>query len=174
MYYPQQSPGLSHKLPNHHDQSPWGRSHPVLGPPGAQPSVGPPPTSPGYAIYTNGNVNAMQHHPVHHPHPLTGHPPLQLHHHQNSLSHYPSPPNGHTLQPHAIGQGSPVGANTQIISAQWQQQLLKCEVRVTYFKYNHAELPVDDPCISVTSSPCSRKRNGLADCHQIRHPYHKS
>jgi len=130
MYYPQQSPGIAHKLPNHHDQSPWGRSHPVLGPPGPQPAVGPPPTSPGYAIYTNGNVNPLQHHPGHHPHPLTGHPPLQHHQHQNSLSHYPDPPNGHTL-PHTIGQGSPIGSSSQqIISPHWQQQLLKCEVSV--------------------------------------------
>ena len=133
MYYSQQSPGITHKLPSHHDQSPWNRTHhPVLGPPGAQPTVGPPPASPGYAIYTNGNVNTIQHHPGHHPHPLTTHPSIPHHHHQNSLSHYPSPPNGHTLQQHAIGQGSPAGAsNQQIITPHWQQQLLKCEVRTT-------------------------------------------
>jgi CCR4-NOT transcription complex subunit 6 len=157
MYYPQQSPGgIAHKLPNHHDQSPWGRSHPVLGPPGTQPSVGPPPTSPGYAIYTNGNVNAIQHHPGHHPHPLTGHPTLQHHHHQNSLSHYPSPPNGHTIQPHAISQGSPVGSSSQIITPHWQQQLLKCEVRVSlsFITVRVLRSFTDDSCISLTSPPC--------------------
>ncbi|RDB16704.1 Glucose-repressible alcohol dehydrogenase transcriptional effector [Hypsizygus marmoreus] len=122
MYYPQQSPGIAHKLPNHHDQSTWPRPHhPVLGPPGSQPNVGPPPPSPGYAIYTNGNVNPM-HHP-HHPHPM----PLQHHHHQQSLSHYPSPPNGHSLQQH-LTQGSPASVGSQIISPHWQQQLLKCEM----------------------------------------------
>ncbi|KAG6820282.1 hypothetical protein H0H93_002894 [Arthromyces matolae] len=121
MYYPQQSPGIAHKLANHHDQSAWSRPHhPVLGPPGSQANVGPPPPSPGYALYTNGNVNPMQHHP-HHPHTM----PLQHHHHQNSLSHYPSPPNGHTLQQHVLSQGSPAG---QIMSPHWQQQLLKCEM----------------------------------------------
>ncbi|KAG6919371.1 hypothetical protein DXG01_006920 [Tephrocybe rancida] len=124
MYYPQQSPGIAHKLANHHDQSSWPRPHhQVLGPPGSQPNVGPPPPSPGYAIYTNGNVNPMQHHP-HHPHPL----PMQHHHHQNSLSHYPSPPNGHSLQQHVLSQGSPAAAAGQIMSAHWQQQLLKCEM----------------------------------------------
>jgi CCR4-NOT transcription complex subunit 6 len=128
MYYPQQSPGMApHKLPNHHDQSPWSRQHhPVLGPPGSQP--GPPPASPGYAIYTNGSVNPMQHHPGHHPHPLTGHPPMPHHHHHNSLTHYPSPPNGHSHQQHAVGQGSPGTAANQVITTHWQQQLLKCEV----------------------------------------------
>jgi hypothetical protein len=125
MYYPQQSPGISHKLANHHDQNSWPRPHhSVLGPPGQQPNVGPPPPSPGYAIYTNGNVNPMQHHP-HHPHPL---PPMQHHHHQNSLSHYPSPPNGHTMQQHVLSQSSPASSATQVISPHWQQQLLKCEV----------------------------------------------
>lgn len=129
MYYPQQSPGIAHKLASHHDQSSWPRPHhPVLGPPGSQPSAGPPPPSPGYAIYTNGNVNPMQHHP-HHPHPL----PMQHHHHQNSLSHYPSPPNGHSHQQHVLSQGSPASAGGQIISPHWQQQLLKCEVRILCF-----------------------------------------
>jgi CCR4-NOT transcription complex subunit 6 len=132
MYYPQQSPGISHKLPNHHDQNPWPRPHhPVLGPPGQQPNVGPPPPSPGYAIYTNGNVNPMQHLP-HHPHPL---PPMQHHHHQNSLSHYPSPPNGHTMQQHVLPQGSPASSAGQVISPHWQQQLLKCEVRSAYIHH---------------------------------------
>lgn len=128
MYYPQsQSPAISHKLPNHHDQSPWNRgSHTVLGPPGSQ-NVGPPPASPGYAIYSNGS---MQHPHSHHPHALSGHhPPMQSHHqHQNSLSHYPSPPNGHLHQQHG-GQSSPGSTASQIITPQWQQQLLKCEVR---------------------------------------------
>ncbi|KAG6874504.1 hypothetical protein C0995_010414 [Termitomyces sp. Mi166 len=125
MYYPQQSPGIAHKLANHHDQSSWPRPHhQVLGPPGPQPTVGPPPPSQGYAIYTNGNVNPMQHHP-HHPHPAM---PIQHHHHQNSLSHYPSPPNGHSLQQHVLSQGSPASVAGQIISPHWQQQLLKCEM----------------------------------------------
>lgn len=128
MYYPQsQSPAITHKLPNHHEQSPWSRPHPgVLGPPGSQ-NVGPPPTSPGYALYTNGS---MQHPHAHHPHALSGHhPPMQHHQHQNSLSHYPSPPNGHSMHSQHIGQGSPGSAASQIITPQWQQQLLKCEVR---------------------------------------------
>ncbi|KAH7889076.1 Endonuclease/exonuclease/phosphatase [Phlebopus sp. FC_14] len=125
MYYPQQSPAIAHKHPNHHDQSPWGRTHhPVLGPPGSQ-NIGPPPASPGYALYTNGSVNPMQHHPGH-PHTLS-HQPMAHHQHQNSLSHYPSPPNGHIHQQH-LGQGSPGSAASQIITPHWQQQLLKYEM----------------------------------------------
>ncbi|KAF9501702.1 glucose-repressible alcohol dehydrogenase transcriptional effector [Pleurotus eryngii] len=67
----------------------------------------------------------MQHHPQqHHPHPLNPHPPIPHHHHQNSLSHYPSPPNGHSHQQHVL-QGSPAG---QLIAPHYQQQLLKCEM----------------------------------------------
>ncbi|KAG6865485.1 hypothetical protein C0991_002197 [Blastosporella zonata] len=121
MYYPQQSPAIAHKLASHHDQSSWPRPHhQVLGPPGSQPNVGPPPPSPGYALYTNGSI---QHHPHPH-HPL----PMQHHHHQNSLSHYPSPTNGHSLQQHVLSQNSPATATGQIMSAHWQQQLLKCEM----------------------------------------------
>ncbi|KDQ55803.1 hypothetical protein JAAARDRAFT_195620 [Jaapia argillacea MUCL 33604] len=50
------------------------------------------------------------------------------HHHQASLSHFPSPPNGHTQQQHSVGQGSPGSAASQIITPHWQQQLLKCEM----------------------------------------------
>ncbi|PFH53696.1 hypothetical protein AMATHDRAFT_45168 [Amanita thiersii Skay4041] len=140
MYYPQQSPGIAHKLANHHDQTPWSRQHLTTGlvPPGTQSTVGgPPPPSPGYALYTNGTVGALQHHAALHPHPLTAHPPLQHHHHhQNSLSHYPSPPNGHTHQQQlplaaaavAAATGSPTNVSGQIITQHWQQQLLKCEM----------------------------------------------
>ncbi|KAI0268726.1 Endonuclease/exonuclease/phosphatase [Gloeopeniophorella convolvens] len=57
-----------------------------------------------------------------------------LHHHQNSISHYPSPPtNGGVAvnvlgQPIGVGQGSPGSASSQIITPHWQQQLLKCEM----------------------------------------------
>ncbi|KAM6501851.1 glucose-repressible alcohol dehydrogenase transcriptional effector [Amanita muscaria] len=131
MYYPQQSPGIAHKLASHHDQNPWSRQHLSTGlvPPGSQSVVGPPPPSPGYALYTNGNVAALQHHPAHHPHPLTVHAPLQHHHHhQNSLSHYPSPPNGHSHQQQHLSTSSPSSVNNQIISPHWQQQLHKCEM----------------------------------------------
>ncbi|KAF9446344.1 hypothetical protein P691DRAFT_804344 [Macrolepiota fuliginosa MF-IS2] len=125
MYYPQQSPGINHKLANHHDQSPWTRPHhPILVAPGSQSTVGPPPPSPGYALYPNGSVNPMQHHPGHHP---LSHPPLQ-HHHHNSLTHYPSPPNGTSHPQHPYAQGSPASVNGQIMSQHWQQQLLKCEM----------------------------------------------
>ncbi|KAI0775852.1 hypothetical protein BD413DRAFT_286678 [Trametes elegans] len=131
MYYPQQSPGIAHKLPTHqhpgqvHDQSPWAR-HPGYGPAnGAQP-----PTSPAYPLFAhaNGTMTAIQHHPHQH---IPG--PLAHHHHQNSLSHahFPSPPNGNGLQgPHgALGQnGSPGHISTQMMAPHWQQQLLKCEV----------------------------------------------
>lgn len=126
MYYPQQSPGINPKLANPHDQSPWTRPHhPILVAPGSQSSVGPPPPSPGYALYANGSVNPLQHHPGHHP---LSHPPLQ-HHHHNSLTHYPSPPNGTSHPQHPYAQGSPASVNGQIMSQHWQQQLLKCEVR---------------------------------------------
>ena len=133
MYYPQQSPGMAHKLPNHHEQTPWSRSHhPVLGPPG------PLPASPGYAVYTNGSVNPIQHHPGHHPHPLTGNPPIPHHHHHNSLSRYPSPPNGHTHPQHV--QASPSSAANQLLTPHWQQQLLKCEVSVFCDVYSFLSL----------------------------------
>ncbi|KAF8624630.1 hypothetical protein AX15_005784 [Amanita polypyramis BW_CC] len=128
MYYPQQSPGITHKLANHHDQNPWPRQHLASGlVPATQSAIGPPPPSPGYALYTNGSVAALHHHSAHHPHPLTVHPPLQ-HHHQNSLSHYPSPPNGHSHQQHHLSAASPSSVGNQIISSHWQQQLLKCEM----------------------------------------------
>ncbi|TFK67381.1 hypothetical protein BDN72DRAFT_770732 [Pluteus cervinus] len=53
---------------------------------------------------------------------------MQHHHHQNSLSHYSSPPNGHTHQQHVLAQGSPASVAGQIITPQWQQQLLKYEM----------------------------------------------
>ncbi|CCL99643.1 uncharacterized protein FIBRA_01663 [Fibroporia radiculosa] len=129
MYYPQQSPGIAHKLPAHqhpnqvHDQSPWSRQphHAVLG----APAHTQPPTSPGYPLF-NGALSAMQHHP--HPHlsgPLTHH-----HHHQNSLSHshFPSPPNGNGLQGHVALNGSPGSVSTPHMTVHWQQQLLKYEM----------------------------------------------
>ncbi|KAF7321902.1 hypothetical protein MKEN_00712400 [Mycena kentingensis (nom. inval.)] len=102
MYFPQ-SPGMSQKLPAHHDQNvnPWNRQHLGVG---VNPQAQQPPTSPGYALYTNGAI--MQH-----PHMA----PMQ-HHHQNSLSHFPSPPN--------MQQQSPVA---QPISTHWSQQLMKYE-----------------------------------------------
>ncbi|KAI9442257.1 glucose-repressible alcohol dehydrogenase transcriptional effector [Lactarius indigo] len=57
-----------------------------------------------------------------------------LHHHQNSISHYPSPPSNNGVavnvlgQPIGVGQGSPGSASSQIITPHWQQQLLKCEM----------------------------------------------
>ncbi|KAI0063551.1 hypothetical protein BV25DRAFT_1824094 [Artomyces pyxidatus] len=109
MYYPQQSPGIAHKLS---DQSPWARpTH----------AFGPPPPSPGYPLYANG---------AHLPHQI---PALQ-HQHHNSLSHYPSPPpnGGVAVNVHGqhvgVGQGSPGSASSQIITPHWQQQLLKCEI----------------------------------------------
>ncbi|KAI0645838.1 hypothetical protein C8Q79DRAFT_719987 [Trametes meyenii] len=142
MYYPQQSPGIAHKLPTHqhpgqvHDQSPWGR-HPGYGPAnGAQP-----PTSPAYPLFAhaNGTMTAMQHHP-HQP----MHGALAHHHHHNSLTHqqFSSPPNGNGLQgPHGtLGQtGSPGPISTQMMTPHWQQQLLKCEVRLRRFilPYKH-------------------------------------
>ncbi|KAG1736002.1 Endonuclease/exonuclease/phosphatase [Suillus lakei] len=122
MFYPSHSQTTLHHV-NVQDQSPWPRNvnhththHP-------QQSIGPPPPSPGYSLYSNGAVNPIQHHP-HHP---LSHPPLPHHQHQNSLSHYPSPPNGHIHSQH-MGQGSPGSVGSQIITPHWQQQLLKCEM----------------------------------------------
>ncbi|KAA1471720.1 glucose-repressible alcohol dehydrogenase transcriptional effector [Dentipellis sp. KUC8613] len=52
------------------------------------------------------------------------------HHHQNSLSHFSSPPaNGNVHSQHVgVAQNSPGSAASQIITPQWQQQLLKCEM----------------------------------------------
>lgn len=105
MYFSQQSPSVAPKLASHHEPA-WSRPHPSLGP---QQPIGPLPQSPGYAIYTNGTVSGI------HPHHM---PPIQHHHHQSSISHFPSPPNGHVLN------GSPAAS---VISPHWQQQLLKCE-----------------------------------------------
>ncbi|KAE9403927.1 hypothetical protein BT96DRAFT_989906 [Gymnopus androsaceus JB14] len=89
-----------------------GRSHlQVLSPGAQQQQVGPPPTSPGYGIYSQ---------PQHHHH--IG----QLHHIQsqqqqpqnNHNPHYPSPP----IQHHV---GSPASVP---LAQHWQQQLLKCEI----------------------------------------------
>ena len=144
MYYPQQSPGISHKLANHHDNSPW-RLPILVQQQGQQASVGPPPPSPGYALYTNG----LQHHPGHHP--LT-HPPIQ-HHHQNSIPHYPSPPNPHAHQQHLISQGSPA---TPVITPHWQQQLLKYEVEIfihhLFVNLIFFSFLIDDTLISYASS----------------------
>lgn len=129
MYYSQHSPGINPKLGNIHDQSPWTRSHHSILVPGSQNPVGPPPLSPGYALYSNGSVNSLQHPQGHHPLAL---PSLQ-HHHHNSLSHYPSPPNGTSHQQHPYTQASPAGVNGQIMSQHWQQQLLKCEVSCRSF-----------------------------------------
>nr|GAT58571.1 predicted protein [Mycena chlorophos] len=69
------------------------------------PQAQPPPTSPGYTLYTNGAI--MQH-----PHMA----PIQHHHHQNSLGHFPSPPN--------MQQQSPAA---QPITSHWSEQLMKYE-----------------------------------------------
>jgi CCR4-NOT transcription complex subunit 6 len=156
MYYPQQSPGIAHKLPTHHDQSPWGRSH-VLGPPGAQ-GV-PPPPSPGYAMYTNGAHSSMQPISAHHPHQLAGHPPplSHHHHHHNSITHYSSPPNGQPHQQHVVGQGSPGQANSQLMTPHWQQQLLKCDVRyprIFLIPFDMFTFCEDDPFLTISSSSC--------------------
>jgi CCR4-NOT transcription complex subunit 6 len=155
MYYPQsQSPAIAHKLPSHHDQSPWTRPHQVIGPPGSQ-NVGPPPGSPGYAIYTNGS---MQQHPhAHHPHLSGHHPPMQHHQHQNSLSHYPSPPNGHLHSQHG-GQGSPGSTSSQIITPHWQQQLLKCEVRHRFLILYSCSKKTINKMIRSSRSPHHRAR----------------
>ena len=135
MYYPQQSPGIAQKLPQHpaqlHDQSPWARTthHSVLAPPNHAQQ----PTSPAYPLFTHANstMSVMQHHPV--PHMSA---PMSHHHHQNSLSHphFQSPPNGNGLPGSHNGlvqNGSPGnGVVTQTITQHWQTQLLKCEVRV--------------------------------------------
>lgn len=169
MYYnpPPQSPGLAHKLPAHHEQNPWNRSHhSVLSASIAGPSAAPPPPSPGYAMYTNGNT--MQHHP--HPHP----PQMHQHHHQNSLSHvpYPSPPNPH---PHALGQGSPTSTSSQIITPHWQQQLLKYDVSSCYTGFSlYSTGSADKPCFSFAPSPCTRECHGLPYGGQICNRYHKS
>lgn len=170
MYYPQQSPGITHKLTSHHDQSAWGRAaaanQSILVPPGSQPvGVGMTPLqSQGYQLYTNGAL--QHHHPGHHH--LTH---AQLHH-QNTLSHYPSPPNGHAhqqqqqqqqQQPHMLAQGSPV---TQMISPHWQQQLLKCDVCLVYatrpkWLCSAARIVnanwdlADDSVIAFPSPPCA-------------------
>jgi hypothetical protein len=60
-----------------------------------------------------------------------------MHHHQNSLSHYPSPPNGHAhqqqqqQQAQLLAQGSPAGTQ---YSPHWHQQLMKYEVRALDFR----------------------------------------
>ncbi|KAK7005817.1 Endonuclease/exonuclease/phosphatase [Favolaschia claudopus] len=108
MYYPQQSPGTQ-KLPPHHDQNnPWNRHLGVGVNPQAQP-----PTSPGY-MYTNGALMG--------PHHMA---PMQ-HHHQNSLGHFPSPPNHQQQSPAA-----------QPMSREWQQQLMKYETMRTARSPHH-------------------------------------
>ncbi|KAF7315764.1 hypothetical protein MIND_00092300 [Mycena indigotica] len=115
MYYPQ-SPGMSQKLPAHHDQNvnPWNRQHLGVG---VNPQAQAPPTSPGYTIYTNGGL-------LQHPHMA----PIPHHHHQNSLGHFPSPPN--------LQQQSPAA---QPITPHWSEQLMKYEsVRGTRSPHHRA------------------------------------
>ncbi|EFI28250.1 glucose-repressible alcohol dehydrogenase transcriptional effector [Coprinopsis cinerea okayama7 len=103
-------------------------------------------------------------------------------HHQNSLTHFSSPPNGHAhqqqqqqqQQSHLLAQGSPAG---QIISTHWQQQLLKCDmVRQSRSPHHRARanamaartvpksaIPITNPNAKATSStPSSDKTNGAA------------
>ncbi|KAF6763344.1 glucose-repressible alcohol dehydrogenase transcriptional effector [Ephemerocybe angulata] len=99
-----------------------------------------------------------------------------MHHHQNSLSHYPSPPNGHAQQqhqqPHLMAQGSPAG---QIISPHWQQQLLKCDmIRQSRSPHHRARasamasrtvpksaIPITNPNSKITiTSPKPEAANG--------------
>jgi CCR4-NOT transcription complex subunit 6 len=136
MYYPQQSPGMSQKLPAHHDQSnvnPWNRQHLGVG---VNPQSQAPPTSPGYTMYTNGTI--MQH-----PHM----PPMQHHHHQNSLGHYPSPPSHQQQSPAA-----------QPISTHWQQQLIKYEVSCTYLLSSALNPDILEETIRTSRSPHHRAR----------------
>ena len=68
----------------------------------------------------------LQHHPN-----MPG--PMVHHHHQNSLSHYQSPPNGNGVpgvHNGIVPNGSPVNAAiVPIMTPHWQNQLMKCEVR---------------------------------------------
>jgi hypothetical protein len=175
MYYSQQSPGIAHKLP---DQSPWSRTpHPVLGPPGPSANIGLPPQSPGYPLFTNGNVNHLHSLPTPHPHiPIQAH-----HHHQNSLSHMPSPPhqqNQHPIGPQNDSPGSITGAQP-IMTQHWQNQLLKCEVR------DRDSIPsdqiltspfvvVDDSPVSFPTPPCSRQCYGFTDGSKVCNSDHES
>jgi hypothetical protein len=174
MYYSQPSPGIAHKLP---DQSSWPRTHhPVLGPPGPNANIGIPPQSPGYPLFTNGNVNHLHNIPTPHPHiPIQAH-----HHHQNSLSHMPSPPhqqNQHPMGPQNDSPGSITGAQP-IMTQHWQNQLLKCEVCDQDYIYSyqipmHHSVPVDDSSISFSAPPCSRKCHGFTDDSKICDSDHK-
>ncbi|KAJ3814773.1 glucose-repressible alcohol dehydrogenase transcriptional effector [Lentinula aff. lateritia] len=106
----------------------WPRQ-PVGGPP--------PPTSPGYGIYSQPQHHHQHSHlgpPLTHHQILSGQqPPQNLtnhthnhnhnHTHTHHNPHYPSPP----IQQHHVGinQGSPASAP---LAQHWQQQLLKCEI----------------------------------------------
>ena len=174
MYYSQPSPGIAHKLP---DQSSWSRTHhPVLGPPGPNANIGIPPHSPGYPLFTNGNVNHPHSLPTPHPHiPIQAH-----HHHQNSLSHMPSPPhqqNQHPMGPQNDSPGSITSAQS-IMTQHWQNQLLKCEVCNQHDLYSYRILTdrpitVDDSPISFPTPPCSCKRHGFTDDSKICDSDHK-
>ncbi|KAF9073642.1 Endonuclease/exonuclease/phosphatase [Rhodocollybia butyracea] len=96
-------------------QDSWPRqSHLQVLSPGAQQPVGPPPTSPGYGIYTQPH-----HHHLGQLHHLGGQ--QQQQNSINNHNHYPSPP----IQHHVMGQGSPASVP---LAQHWQQQLLKCEI----------------------------------------------
>lgn len=174
MYYSQQSPGIAHKLP---DQSPWSRAHhPVLGPPGPNASIGIPPQSPGYPLFTNGSVNHLHSLPAPHPHmPIQAH-----HHHQNSLSHIPSPPhqqNQHPIGPQNDSPGSITGAQP-IMTQHWQNQLLKCEVCNRDNRYSYRILMdrfilVDDSSVTFPTPPRSCKRYGFTDGSKVCNSDHQ-
>ncbi|KAJ7723516.1 hypothetical protein B0H16DRAFT_1737145, partial [Mycena metata] len=76
-------------------------------------------------------------------------PPMQHHHHQNSLGHYPSPP-----EPPA----APVPGGTT-----YKLPLAAAVDQVRG----------DDSDVAITAPPCSRERNGVKGCCQVRHYYNK-
>jgi hypothetical protein len=111
MYYPSQSPGL--KMQGQYDHWPRGQG-------GAQGGLLP--ASPYGGMYASPAMHLHQG-----AHPLGTHPGALAHHAQ----HYASPPPGHV--PH---QPSPGTGPTETITPHWQQQLMKCEVRIVVHQIN--------------------------------------
>lgn len=101
--------------------------------------------------------------------------------------------------PMSIAQASPGSTSSQVITPHWQQQLLKCDVRISSFSLlvllsfyvvnilgktivltelkDNGLLsvpPLDDSGIAVTPPPRSGECNGIADGHQVSHHHHQS
>ncbi|EIN12059.1 glucose-repressible alcohol dehydrogenase transcriptional effector [Punctularia strigosozonata HHB-11173 SS5] len=96
------------------------------------------------------------------------------HHHQNSLTSYTSPPNGHTQSIHALAPPTP-GSAGQVVTPHWQQQLIKYEtIRASRSPHHRARasamasrtvaksaIPITNPNAIPIKPPADANGNGV-------------